>query len=1164
MKKSQATNTFNKGMIMDLDPLVTPNDVVTNCLNGTLVTFNGNENVLQNDMGNGKVETAYLPEGYVPLGTAELGGIIYVVSYNPLKNKCQVGSFPSPERNISSDETSNIIQTLDNKDFIWDETNGAKVYYLKKDLDSELTFNPGDKFIVYGHDIIGNMGNFYDSTEYTSNDFNKAKEQTIRLDIGTITDTGKLVKFSDLKQYSIKDTDKKYHIYEYEGDSEGTKKPDIDDYKSITSQPYNVFSSKVSGKLVLIAELVQCNTFDIEISHKFQINKETLKKEYIPNVTFNFGGEYPFVPIQVKCSLSIPKKDIAEDFYIDITEQVEKTIDSDNQNYSILIENILSQDTVIKNIVDSIDFNEKDRNSGCILNYTFIPCMNWGPVSYLAVSGSIDLDKLGTGYIGLTTWRYYKQNSMSLTWGLEVYEEEGYGVTNVSMEFIRLLSENVAEASIYSVSKKASYHGIFYDTLPLDQKYFKLTKPLVSNTLYLVKIIVTYAKTREESSTKTTSENKVFYRWMYTNEVFNSYYASTTDFIGLSLSLDPNFSINYTSKTTDKDQSKIYGVINPSTEEKTEEEKTALKNSKTSLSCIQTLRNSNIDCKLSVGLKKAYNTFYLEYQNDTLSLNIDKDNIQATESATITYTDREDSNQDSYLFSTASVVDSLDTYKLDSSSGTDKSDEILGTNTNPFPTNALHLITSDINSNFKDNVYSFQIQYEALQMVKAYCTKVESSLIYSGRLLPLAYDNNSFELYNLRCVNGNMQPVKLGTYGFHESGGTKGYAYIGHADSEVPDSDEKEVDSGDNVNLNWTTNELISSAEQLHGWTNTAIFAVHWSGGNGSCQVMNTKPYKGNDSIYSQALEEFRGKYGRTRVQLMLKSNSSSYFYPIDFSMASKANDYSTVLSLQKDLYNAFAQILGNLYRYDSEGMSTACLIPKSIYYMNNCIYGLTLPISISSTDGLQQCKVQIQLDSGKVSLNDIIDILKRIKIEGEKETIIPKDYQEEKFENNLKYELSKINSTYKLNITNTDKTSGISLRNYMLDLQTTTQGICIMDYNGKDIIGNSAGNYSSNKLYYIIKGDTVIVKSATKVPFKQIKYSTDSSGNLVVNMTNTSLETSVENLNDRFQLNDGGLLILKDPPSSEYEMVRQGYDDDGVVRGFQKARLLNTYRYYS
>ena len=31
---------------MDFNPLTTPNNVVTNCLNGTLLTFNGNEYVL--------------------------------------------------------------------------------------------------------------------------------------------------------------------------------------------------------------------------------------------------------------------------------------------------------------------------------------------------------------------------------------------------------------------------------------------------------------------------------------------------------------------------------------------------------------------------------------------------------------------------------------------------------------------------------------------------------------------------------------------------------------------------------------------------------------------------------------------------------------------------------------------------------------------------------------------------------------------------------------------------------------------------------------------------------------------------------------------------------------------------------------------------------------
>lgn len=1153
MKKSQATNTFNKGMIMDLNPIVTPNDVLTNCLNGTLVTFNGNENVLQNDMGNGRVETAYLPEGYVPLGTAELGGVIYIVSYNPLKNKCQIGSFPSPERNISSDEISNIVCSLSEEDFHWDATNGAYVYYLKKDLDSELTFNPGDKFIVYGNNLLDNYSNFYDASKYSLEDFDEASKQTIKLDIGTITDTGRLVKFSDLKQYQLQEG-KTYHIYEYEGSKSGTTKPDLDEYRNLVSQPYNIFNSKVSGRLVLIAELVQCNTFDIEISHVF--TKDENSKQYIPNVTFNFGGEYPFIPTQVKCNLEVA--DITEEVYIDITEKIKETINSDNQNYSVLVENILSNSKSIKTIIDSINFNEKDRDYGYILKYTFTPCMNWGPISYLAVSGSIDLDKLGTGYIGLTTWRYYKQNSMSLTWGLEVYEEEGYNVTSVLMEFVRpqKKADDTFEKSEYTVSKKASYHGIFYDILPLDQTYFRLSNPLVSNTLYLVKIIVTYAKTEENASTKTTAEKRVFYRWMYTNEVFNSYYASTTDFIGLTLSFDPTFSMNYTSKTTDKNQSTIYGVINPSTEGKSDEDKTKLKDSKASLSCIQTLRDSNINCELSVGLEKTYNTFYLECKKEAFSLGINKEELDCTTSASIKYTDREDSNQDSYLFSFAKIVDSLTNYKLESSSDIDKSDTLLGTDENPFPTNALHLKTDSINSNFKDNIYSFQIQYEALQMVKAYCIKLESSLTYSGRLLPLAYDNDSFELYNLKYVSGNMEPIKLGTYGFHETGGKDGYVYVGHADSSTPEHSETQVEGDhDDVDLNWTTDEDIISAEQTHGWTNTAIFAVHWSGGNGSRQHTFSKPANSDNWIYSEAMDEWYGNHGNTRVQLMLKSNNSLYFYPIDFSLASRASDYSSLLSLQKELYNSFAQVLGNLYRYDNEVMSTACLIPQSIYYMDNCIYGLVLPLSIRSEDDLHDCNVQLQLDDDKVNLNEITTILASEIEEGK---------TEKSFKNNLTYTINDINSTYKFNIANSDKTSGISLRNYMLDCQTTVQGIGIMDYNGKDLIGNSAANFNNTKLYYIVKGNPVIVKAATNVPFKQINYSIDSSGNLVVTMTDNKLEDSKENLNSRFQLNDGGLLILKDPPSSEYEMKRDGNDDTGNVRGFQKARLLNKYRYYS
>lgn len=46
MKKAEALNTFADGMVMDINPLVMPNSGLCNALNATLITFNGNENVL--------------------------------------------------------------------------------------------------------------------------------------------------------------------------------------------------------------------------------------------------------------------------------------------------------------------------------------------------------------------------------------------------------------------------------------------------------------------------------------------------------------------------------------------------------------------------------------------------------------------------------------------------------------------------------------------------------------------------------------------------------------------------------------------------------------------------------------------------------------------------------------------------------------------------------------------------------------------------------------------------------------------------------------------------------------------------------------------------------------------------------------------------------------
>lgn len=106
--KQKTQNTFTNGMQMDLNVMTTPRNLLTDCLNGTLVTFNGNEFTLQNDMGNCKVETASLPPGYIPIGMREYGGIIYVAAYSPVDGMCQIGSFPSPQVDFSTNDFADL------------------------------------------------------------------------------------------------------------------------------------------------------------------------------------------------------------------------------------------------------------------------------------------------------------------------------------------------------------------------------------------------------------------------------------------------------------------------------------------------------------------------------------------------------------------------------------------------------------------------------------------------------------------------------------------------------------------------------------------------------------------------------------------------------------------------------------------------------------------------------------------------------------------------------------------------------------------------------------------------------------------------------------------------------------------------------------------------
>ena len=127
--KQNATNEFKDGLNLDLHPIVTPNTVLTDNLNGTFITYNGNEFCLQNDRGNKWVTN--LTEGYTPIGIKEHNGVLYIVSVNG--DKTEIGTFPSPiyPEVWPDDDSSQEAIDLYEKDKSLDDKNYRPLHILK-------------------------------------------------------------------------------------------------------------------------------------------------------------------------------------------------------------------------------------------------------------------------------------------------------------------------------------------------------------------------------------------------------------------------------------------------------------------------------------------------------------------------------------------------------------------------------------------------------------------------------------------------------------------------------------------------------------------------------------------------------------------------------------------------------------------------------------------------------------------------------------------------------------------------------------------------------------------------------------------------------------------------------------------------------------------------
>ena len=398
MRKSEVLNTFAQGLVMDINPSVAPNDGVCNALNATLITMNGNENVLQNDMGNGRVETAFLPEGYVPLGTTELGGIIYIVSYNPFNKKCQIGSFPSPERNITSNELGESELYLYNELFVYnnknnenDIHNGDIIRTLYKGLLCNFTLNPGDKFLVQGsckEKTEGDKDKNKDEYEHISYYVDKQsniKEEWLTLELATLDSNGRLIYLKDLNKYDHPSNGRQYILKVKKDNSISTPTQNVDDYRYIIGADYNIFNTKISGQLYLVAQLNVPDSFNVTYNIIDKVTYNEKDYYYVTEIICTIlPSDYPItIPIEIE----------------EFQDKNQKPYDKSNiDGYKVVRDN---NKIKIKKIIPA--------DTGTSIKLT--PILPFGRCRWLQTTLYIDASLINSGKMISDTWRYYKNET---------------------------------------------------------------------------------------------------------------------------------------------------------------------------------------------------------------------------------------------------------------------------------------------------------------------------------------------------------------------------------------------------------------------------------------------------------------------------------------------------------------------------------------------------------------------------------------------------------------------------------------------------------------------------------------------------------------------------------------------------------------------------------
>lgn len=556
MIKQRTVNTFQGGMVQDSNPLNAEQTNLRDCLNGTLISNDGDEMILQNDMGNARVFQIRLDSGYVPVGMCVHGGVTYIASYNPITNKSQVGSFPSPQESYFSQSWGKDTDMA----VLCGTLGKGRLEFVQQLFPTDTVIRPGDRFDIFVSDSKYFDKKLISNTDNISGNLPASpKNKAVTLSVCIADSSGNLHDItSTLKRFKINSNEE--IIFDNDSllkQNTGTifqKYPtaNLGENGSIVDQydvdPKNIYNHKISGNLFLVYRL---NTIDsVDISAEFLKGPVVDKAQYLDLENDKSGASGDIAEGNLDVVFDVTYRYNSPDGYYkpesDITGtyadlhgnqsdfnpskvingiQGDQSIDGSsstvalefNAEKSEISKPIYSFDSNLyssrqRYLLEGINIKDKKH-----IKYSLVPSTIYGNLDFFKQDIEVDLEKLNSGEVSIYQWRYFVEDSgVNLNWGLQSYPFIGTRLTNVQLEFYNL-SNPAEEPYKYQIGERTSYHGNFQNYISFDN--------LKPRQVYCVGISYQLANVIGGQQ----STGKTFYagfRILITTKLYNKVYAN--------------------------------------------------------------------------------------------------------------------------------------------------------------------------------------------------------------------------------------------------------------------------------------------------------------------------------------------------------------------------------------------------------------------------------------------------------------------------------------------------------------------------------------------------------------------------------------------------------------------------------------------------------------